>query len=95
MTPGGRLTDAPPSPPRCDARVVTGVALTFEPSPGAAAPAFSPVSPVVRHRDMTTALAGPLHRHRRRVQRAGAQRPAPGTINASPDGDGVLRRILH
>ena len=97
MTPGGPTsTDAALAAAMRDARVVTGVALTFEPPSGAPPPCvLSPVSPVVRHRDDDDPLAGLFTATGTvcSVPVLGQAARATGTINASPDGDGVLRRI--
>lgn len=79
-----------------EARVVTGVALTFD-TPAGPSPAcvLSPVSPVVRHRNNDDPLAGLFTATGAvcSVPVLGEAARASGTINASPDGDGVLRRI--
>jgi len=78
------------------APVVTGLALTFDATPGSAgacAPAALP--PIVRQRGDGDALAALF----RATGAVCSVRPltdaarAAGTINASPDDDGVLRRV--
>ncbi len=97
MTPGGPTsTDAALAAAMRDARVVTGVALTFDPPP-ASPPrcVLAPVSPVVRHHGNDDPLAGLFTAAGAvcSVPVLGEAARATGTINASPDGDGVLRRI--
>ncbi|MCC6989117.1 MAG: CHASE2 domain-containing protein, partial [Acidobacteria bacterium] len=97
MAPGGPTsTDAALAAAMREARVVTGVALTFDAPSTAPSPCvLSPVSPVVRHRDNDDPLAS-LFRATGAVCSVpvlGQAARATGTINATPDGDGVLRRI--
>lgn len=97
MTPGGPTsTDAALAAAMRQARVVTGAALTFGTPAGPPSPCvLSPVSPVVRHRDDDDPLVGLFTATGAvcSVPALGAAARASGTINASPDGDGVLRRI--
>jgi len=101
MTPGGPgSTDAALAVAMREAGVVIGTALTFEPASTGAAGSqprctLRPVSPVVRQPDDADPLAG-LFRATGAVCSVavlGEAARATGTINASPDGDGVLRRI--
>ena len=101
MTPGGpSSTDAALAAAMRAARVVTGTALTFE-AASADGPGIQPrcvlrpVSPVVRQPGDADPLAA-LFRATGAVCSVavlGDAARATGTINASPDGDGVLRRI--
>ncbi len=100
-TPGGPTsTDAALANAMREARVVTGAALTFEPA--GAAPrdlpgrcVLRPVTPVVRHTGSDEPLADLFQATGAvcSVAVLGEAARATGTINASPDGDGVLRRI--
>lgn len=100
-TPGGPTsTDAALAAAMRQARVVAGVALTFEPGLGAARDVpgrcvLHPVAPVVRHTGTDDPASGLFQATGAvcSVAVLGEAARATGTINASPDGDGVLRRI--
>ncbi len=78
------------------APVVTGVALTFDGAgANAAGCALTPVEPVLRHRSDGDPLAA-LFRATGAVcsmHLLGRAAQSTGTINVSPDADGVLRRV--
>jgi CHASE2 domain-containing sensor protein len=97
MTPGDATsTDTALATAMREARVVTGVALTFEAGSRPPSPCvLAPVSPIVRHRGNDDPLAGLFTATGAvcSVPVLGEAARATGTINATPDGDGVLRRI--